>query len=101
MSKPVGTENDGGTPAVTVPRIQRVISVLWPSFFMASAATIIFFAIFDPFDLLAPTWFPNLSRLAAYGVGFFLFWALTASSCLLTCYFQRPISNYNNKNPHH
>tara|TARA_B100001964_G_scaffold242749_1_gene318490 strand:- start:1566 stop:1874 length:309 start_codon:yes stop_codon:yes gene_type:complete len=80
---------------MAVPVIQRVIAVLWPSFLMAGAATIIFFAIFDPYDLLAPTWFPNLSRLSAYGVGFFLFWALTATSCLLTCYFQRPVGNCN------
>ena len=79
----------------SIPRIQRVISVLWPSFLMAGAATIIFFAIFDPFSLMAPTWFPDLSRQAAYGVGFFMFWALTASSCLLTCFFQRPVSRLN------
>jgi len=79
----------------SIPRIQRVISVLWPSFLMAGAATIVFFAIFDPFTLMAPTWFPDLSRLAAYGVGFFMFWALTASSCLLTCFFQRPIRHFN------
>jgi len=56
---------------MAVPVMQRVIAVLWPSFFMAGAATIIFFAIFDPYELLAPTWFPNLSRLSAYSVGFF------------------------------
>ncbi|MBT3430434.1 MAG: hypothetical protein HN428_08395 [Proteobacteria bacterium] len=75
--------------------MQRVISVLWPSFVMAGLAAMVFFAIFDPFTLMAPTWFPNLSRLAAYGVGFFMFWALTASSCLLTCFFQRPLRNLN------
>lgn len=74
-----------------IPGTQRVISVLWPSFFMAGIATVIFFAVFDPHEILAPTWFPNLSRVGAYSVGFFLFWCLTASSCLLTCYFQRPI----------
>ena len=79
------------------PRIQRIISVLWPSFLFAGAATTIFFAIFDPHTLMAPTWFPNLSRLASYGVGFFIFWALTASSSLMTCFFLRPTDTFNNR----
>jgi hypothetical protein len=33
---------------------------------------------------------PEGLRLKAYSIGFFLFWALTASTSLLTCYFQRP-----------
>ena len=32
----------------------------------------------------------GISLMGAYTIGFFLFWLLTASSCLLTCYFQRP-----------
>ncbi len=80
---------------MSIPVAQRVIAVLWPSFLMAGVATIVFFAVFDPFELISPTWFPNLSRLGAYSVGFFLFWGLTASSCLLTCFFQRPINRFN------
>ncbi len=80
---------------MAIPRIQRVVSILWPSFIMATAATIVFFAVFDPYDLIAPTWFPNLSRLGAYSIGFFLFWLLTAASCSLTCLFQRPIGQLN------
>jgi hypothetical protein len=72
------------------PTIQRIAAVLWPSFLTAGVATILFFAAFDPQDLLASTNFAEASRLAAYSTGFFLFWLLTASSCLLTCYFQRP-----------
>ncbi|MBD3671562.1 MAG: hypothetical protein HUJ29_12405 [Gammaproteobacteria bacterium] len=73
-----------------IPRIQRMIAVLWPSFIMAGVATILFFTAFDPRDFLITTRFAELSRLGAYSIGFFLFWLLTASSCLLTCYFQRP-----------
>jgi hypothetical protein len=80
---------------MTLPLTQRIVAVLWPSFLMAGVATIIFFAVFDPYDLVAPTWFPNMSRLGAYSIGFFLFWLLTASSCLLTCYYQRPINRLN------
>lgn len=70
-----------------IPRIQQVIAVLWPSFITAGLATIVFFSLFDPLEL-----FPNLnvSRLACYSCGFFVFWALTAGTSLLTCYFQRP-----------
>ncbi|KAA3623497.1 MAG: hypothetical protein DWQ08_11520 [Proteobacteria bacterium] len=80
---------------MSIPVIQRVVSVFWPSFLMAGVATVVFFAVFDPHDLVAPTWFPNLSRLGAYTIGFFLFWMLTATSCLLTCLFQRPINRFN------
>ena len=72
------------------PRIQRVIAILWSSFLMAGAATVLFFAAFDPQMLLMDTRFADLSRLGAYTIGFFLFWLLTSSSCALTCYFQRP-----------
>lgn len=73
-----------------IPRIQRIIAVFWPSFLTAGAATILFFVLFDPEDLLSILGLEHGSRLAVYTIGFFLFWLLTAVSCLLTCYFQRP-----------
>ncbi len=73
-----------------IPLIQRVIAVLWPSFLTAGAATGLFFTTFDPADLLVLTGYPEISRTGVYSVGFFLFWALTSSTCVLTCYFQRP-----------
>ena len=72
------------------PVIQKVIAILWPSFLTAGLATILFFTAFDPAEFLITTRFADISRLGAYSIGFFLFWLLTASSCLLTCYFQRP-----------
>jgi hypothetical protein len=78
---------------MSIPVIQRVVAVFWPSFLMAGMATFVFFAVFDPYHLVAPTWFPDLSRLGAYTIGFFLFWMLTASTSLLTCYFQRPVDH--------
>ena len=78
-----------------IPLTQRITAILWPSFLMAGLATVVFFAVFDPYDLVAPTWFPNLSRLGAYSIGFFLFWLLTGSSCLLTSYFQQPVNRVN------
>ncbi|MDH5436413.1 MAG: hypothetical protein OEX83_06600 [Gammaproteobacteria bacterium] len=73
-----------------IPKIQKIVAILWPSFLMAGFATILFFTAFDPVDMLMTTRFADASRMGAYTVGFFLFWALTASSCMLTCYFQRP-----------
>ena len=73
-----------------IPTKQRVIAVLWPSFLTAGVATILFFAAFDPKHLLLETDYADISRLAAYSIGFFLFWILTSLTCLLTCYFQRP-----------
>ncbi|MDH5648466.1 MAG: hypothetical protein OEY67_02320 [Gammaproteobacteria bacterium] len=72
------------------PTIQKVIAILWPSFLMSGVATTFFFTAFDPAMLLLDTAFAELSRLGAYSIGFFLFWLLTAASCVLTCYFQRP-----------
>lgn len=73
-----------------IPTIQKVVAILWPSFITAGVATVLFFAAFDPNLLLADTRFYGVSRLGAYTIGFFLFWLLTAVSCLLTCYFQKP-----------
>jgi len=72
------------------PRVQQVIAVLWPGFLVATAATVVFFTAFDPHDLFACRGGPEVSRMGAYTVGFFLFWMLTSLSSLLTCYFQRP-----------
>jgi hypothetical protein len=69
---------------------QQIIAILWPSFITAGVATAIFFTAFDPADILADVGQPEMTRLHAYSIGFFLFWALTASSSLLTCYFQKP-----------
>ncbi len=73
-----------------IPVIQRIIAVLWPSFLTAGIATGLFFTVFDPEELLALTGHTTVNRMGAYSIGFFLFWLLTAISCTLTCYFQRP-----------
>ncbi len=67
------------------PMAQRLGAILWPSFFSACIATIVFFAFIDPLALRDIT-FPDLriSREMGYSVAFFLFWAATASSSLFT-----------------
>lgn len=73
-----------------IPKVQKFIAVLWPSFLSAGVATILFFTAFDPQLMMALGGFDQVSRLGGYTIGFFLFWILTASTCALTCYFQRP-----------
>ncbi len=67
-----------------VPVPQRVIAVLWISFLMAGAATMVFFAAIDPMQLKNCVDFPEVGRTAAYSIGFLLFWLLTAASSLFT-----------------
>ena len=59
-----------------LPVVQQIISVMWPSFMTASAATIIFFTIFDPTELGMIGGFPNITRMGGYTIGFFCFWLL-------------------------
>ncbi len=77
-------------PDDRLPTIQRLASVLWPSFLTAGAATVVFFTLFDPVELALLAGYPGVSRQAGYTLGFFAFWLLTATSCALTCYFRRP-----------
>jgi hypothetical protein len=81
---------DASAPA-SVPLIQRVGAVLWPSFFAASVATMVFFAFVDPTELGMMT-FPqvHVSREWGYTLGFFMFWACTFSSSLFTWILLRP-----------
>jgi hypothetical protein len=72
------------------PKIQKIIAVMWPSFLTAGVATILFFTAFDPELLMEVGGYGKISRLGGYTIGFFIFWILTSTSCVLTCYFQRP-----------
>ena len=82
------------------PMAQRVGAVLWPSFFAAGVATMVFFAALDPLalrDLIFPTW--SMSRGLGYSIGFFMFWIATASSSLFTWWLLRPASRFNRPLP--
>jgi hypothetical protein len=64
--------------------VNKVMLIVWPSFIAAGLAEVVFFTLFDPDDL-------DVGRLAAYTVGFFLFWLLAATSSTLTWFLlQRP-----------
>jgi hypothetical protein len=71
----------------SLPRVQRVSAVLWPSFLLAGLANVVFFALLDPFSLIDYSGEPPLSRTAAYSLGFFCFWVLTGAASLCTLYF--------------
>ena len=62
---------------------------LWISFLMAIVASGIFFSIVDPIALgsCASVSLPELSRTAAYSVGFLLFWLFSFISGWLTHQF--------------
>ena len=70
-----------------IPFIQRAISVLWPSFATAIVATGIFFSAFDPRDLIPFNLDIDISPLAAYSIGFFIFLLLAILSSVGTLYF--------------
>jgi hypothetical protein len=77
------------------PLVQRIGAILWPSFFAAAMATVVFFIFVDPLVLRDIT-FPELalSRQGGYTIAFFLFWAATASSSLFTWILLRPSSRF-------
>ena len=63
--------------------------VLWPGFLMAIPAVGIVFTLVDPEDLHAFGQPLHFTRLAAYTLGFLLFWALGSAASALTCFLQR------------
>jgi hypothetical protein len=68
---------------------QRLMWVIWPAFLMAGAAEVIFFTVFDPFDLHFFGETLEMSRSAIYTMGFFGFWALGIASSGLTVFLER------------
>lgn len=80
-----------------VPRIQKCIAVLWPSFMVAIVATGLFFSAFDPDDLYPFGEQTEVSRLGIYSIGFLLFWLVSAISGIGTLYFA--ITNCMRQNP--
>jgi hypothetical protein len=92
---PASVDPDVTAVAVRVPgwsrTRQNVAIVLWPSFLVAAAATMFFFAAFDPAIIGEGTPLQGLLsvREAGYAFGFFIFWLLTATASALTLYLAR------------
>jgi len=66
--------------------LQRLMQVVWPAFLTAAAAELVFFSIFDPFELHFFGQPLDWSRQAIYALGFFGFWGLGAASSTITLY---------------
>ena len=64
--------------------VRRAMQVLWPAFLTAAVAELVFFAIFDPFELHFFGQPLDWSRKAIYALGFFGFWGLGVASSALT-----------------
>ena len=73
--------------ASATPLVQRISAVLWPAFLCAGAATGVFFTFFDPVVILECEGEPPMTRMGAYTLGFFMFWALCVASSVGTSYF--------------
>ena len=73
----------------------RIMWVLWPSFVVAGIAEGIFFTVIDPQELYLFGEAVYLSKIATYSIGFFGFWAVCASSSLMTCFLQRSAAEVN------
>jgi len=69
--------------------MQRAMWILWPSFLVAAVAEMVFFAVFDPGELTLFGHSLELSRIAVYSIGFFMFWIFAAASSGLSLYLQR------------
>ncbi len=73
--------------ATEVPKQQKCIAVLWPSFLVAIVVTGLFFSAFDPDDLYPFGEQTEVSRLGIYSIGFLLIWLVSAISGIGTLYF--------------
>lgn len=78
------------TPRPDTPKVQKVASVLWPSFLTAGLATVIFFMVFDPRMVADAGGFSDANMLSIYSIGFFSAWLTTGVSCALANYFGKP-----------
>jgi len=65
---------------------QRLGWVLWPSFLVACASELAFFALFDPTDLRLFGVPIEAERMPVYTIGFFAFWIIGAVSSALTVF---------------
>ena len=79
---------------VRLPTSARIGAIVWPSFFAAGIATMVFFAIVDPIDLSEMAWpHVRISRELGYTIGFFMFWSCTLGSSWFTALLLRPLRN--------
>ncbi len=71
---------------VTGQMTRRLMWVIWPAFLVAGIAEIVFFSVFDPFELHFFGDSLEMSRQGIYTMGFFGFWGLGVASSALTLF---------------
>ena len=74
---------------------RKLIWILWPSFIVAGVVEAVFFTLVDPGELVLFGNPVELGKTAVYSLGFFAFWAATAGSSALTCFFQKSAAEIN------
>ncbi len=75
--------------------MNRLVSILWPSFVVGGAAEAVFFTVINPQELYLFGEAVDLGSLATYSIGFFLFWAVAAASSAFTVFLQRSAEEIN------
>lgn len=75
--------------------MQKIFSVLWPSFLVAGFAEAIFFTVIDPQELYLFGESVHFSKIATYSIGFFAFWLVCAASSLATWFLQLSAAEIN------
>ena len=68
---------------------QKAMRILWPSFLVAAAAEMVLFAFVDPGEIFVFGRPVELSRTAAYSIGFFFLWAVAAVSSGISLYLEQ------------
>jgi len=74
---------------VELSRKRVLIGILWPSFWVAILLSGIIFSIIDPLDFTHLFGLDNASPLAAYSLGFFFFWGISAWNSFFSIIFSR------------
>jgi hypothetical protein len=67
---------------------RRLMWIVWPAFLVAGVAEIVFFSVFDPFELHFFGDALEISREGLYTIGFFGFWGLGIASSALTMFLE-------------
>ena len=68
--------------------MRRLMWIVWPAFLVAGVAEILFFSLFDPFELHFFGEALDMPREGIYTMGFFGFWGLGIASSALTMFLE-------------
>ncbi|QSI78726.1 hypothetical protein [Niveibacterium microcysteis] len=83
--------------------MQKLVLVLWPSFWVAVVAEALFFTVIDPAEFYLFGAQVDFSPIATYSIGFVGFWAICAASSFATLFYMRTPQEINHlpPRPHH